>query len=73
MPALMPERLSFHRLSAALLIALACPVAASAQSSATDSETKKAEAKTLDGVSVTGSRIKRTDIETQLPITVMKK
>lgn len=73
MPALMPDRLPFHRLSAALLIALACPAVAFAQSSATDSETKKTEAKTLDGVSVTGSRIKRTDIETQLPITVMKK
>jgi iron complex outermembrane receptor protein len=73
MPALMPDRLPFHCPSAALLIALACPAVAFAQSSATDSETKKTEAKTLDGVSVTGSRIKRTDIETQLPITVMKK
>lgn len=73
MPALMSDCLTFHRLSAALLIALACPVTALAQSSTTDSDTKKAEAKTLDSVSVTGSRIKRTDIETQLPITVMKK
>ncbi|MFT4249372.1 MAG: TonB-dependent receptor [Pseudomonas sp.] len=64
----MPATLPYPgRLSAALLLALASPLAAQAQSSS-DTDTH-----TLEQVSVTGSRIKRTDIETQLPITVLKK
>ncbi|MET1024409.1 MAG: TonB-dependent receptor [Pseudoxanthomonas sp.] len=59
------------RLALALLASLCVPLSAAAQStepSATDTTTKQ-----LDKVSVTGSRIKRTDIETALPITVIKK
>ena len=52
-------------LCAGLLIAIAAPAMAQEQG-ATD-------AKTLDRVSVTGSRIKRTEIEAALPVTVIQK
>ena len=52
-------------LCAGLLIAIAAPAMAQEQA-ATD-------AKTLDKVNVTGSRIKRTEIEAALPVTVIQK
>ncbi len=58
-----------HHLSAALLLALGCPLAASAQSGSSASS----ETRTLDRVSVTGSRIQRTDVEAALPVTVIQK
>ncbi len=52
-------------LYAALLAAIAVPAAAQ--------DGSQAATTTLDKVSVTGSRIKRTDIETALPVTVIQK
>ena len=55
-----------------LAVALALAGTAAAQDTApagTDSETTR----TLDRISVTGSRIKRTDIEAALPVTVIQK
>ena len=52
-------------LYAALLAAIAVPAAAQ--------DGGQAATTTLDKVSVTGSRIKRTDIETALPVTVIQK
>ena len=60
-----------HRLCAALLVALATPAAVQAQEAATTPSTPAM--KTLDQVTVTGSRIKRTDYEAALPITVIDK
>lgn len=62
-------------LAAAIVLGLATPGIASAQADAPAALTPANESvsRTLDTVSVTGSRIKRTDIETQLPITVFKK
>lgn len=70
-----PSTITPHRLAAALLFALASPAVALAQS---DPQTPDAAAGddatiTLDRVAVTGSRIKRTDIETELPITVLSR
>ena len=53
-------------LCAALLAAIALPAAA-------QDEPASAAAKTLDKVTVTGSRIKRTDVEEALPITIIQK
>lgn len=50
-------------LCAGLMIAIAAPAVAQEQS----------QTKTLDEVTVTGSRIKRTDVETALPVTIVKK
>ena len=57
------------RLSLALLAALALP----AMAQQTDGKEVSAEAKlkTLDRLTVTGSRIQRTDIEAALPITCL--
>ena len=60
-----------HRLCAALLVALAAPVAAQAQEASKTPDTPSV--KTLDQVTVTGSRIKRTDYEAALPITIIQK
>ena len=60
-----------HRLCAALLAALAVPLAAQAQEASTTSDTSSV--KTLDRMTVTGSRIKRTDLEEALPITIIQK
>ncbi|WDS35589.1 TonB-dependent receptor [Pseudoxanthomonas sp.] len=60
-----------NRLAIALLTSLCLPAVAQAQSA--DQATPDATTKQLDKVSVTGSRIKRTDIETALPITVIKR
>ncbi len=58
-----------HTLAAAILLSLSVPGLALAQS-----ETSSAPAsKTLDTVTVTGSRIKRTDVEAALPITIVQK
>ncbi|MBP6750500.1 MAG: TonB-dependent receptor, partial [Xanthomonadaceae bacterium] len=64
----MPARakLSANRLCLALLAAMALPVAA--QDAVTASETTDG-VKTLDRISVTGTRIKRAQIEESLPIT----
>ena len=61
-----------HRLCAALLAALAVPaLPAMAQEAA--SKDAKPTVKTLDQVTVTGSRIKRVEIEQALPITSITK
>jgi len=58
-----------HTLATAILLGLSVPGLALAQS-----ETSSAPAsKTLDTVTVTGSRIKRTDVEAALPITIVQK
>ncbi len=63
-----------HHLSAALLLALGAPLAAHAQTATTSSSSSSsAEARTLDRVSVTGSRIQRTDVEAALPVTIIQK
>lgn len=54
-------------LCAGMMIAIAAPAVALAQESDT------VDTKTLDKVNVTGSRIKRTDIEAALPVTVVQK
>ena len=56
-----------HRLCAALLVALAAPVAVHAQDADTTPGTPSV--KTLDQVTVTGSRIRRADAEDAMPIT----
>ena len=68
-PSYAPTR---HRLSAALLAALVMPFAgqALAQQSSSDAE-KKEGTQTLDKVQVTGSRIKRAQIEGPSPVTVI--
>ncbi|QIL21115.1 TonB-dependent receptor [Thermomonas sp. HDW16] len=58
-----------HRLTLALLAALALP--AVAQESSTTDKTDKV--KTFEQVTVTGSRLKRTDIEEALPVTIIQK
>ncbi len=59
------KRLPKHsHLAAAIVLGLLAPGLASAQEAST---------KTLDAVTVTGSRIKRTDVETALPITIIQK
>ncbi|MGX9718745.1 TonB-dependent receptor domain-containing protein [Stenotrophomonas acidaminiphila] len=61
-----------HHLSAALLLALGSPLAAFAQTQ-TEAASPSPEARTLDRVSVTGSRIQRTDVEAALPVTIIQK
>ena len=58
-----------HRLCAALLVALAAPVAVQAQ----EASTTPPSVKTLDQITVTGSRIRRADAEESLPITSFSK
>ena len=60
-----------HRLCAALLVALAAPVAVQAQEAGSTPSTPAM--KTLDQVTVTGSRIRRADAEESLPITSFTK
>jgi iron complex outermembrane receptor protein len=59
-----------HRLTLALLAAIALP--AFAQSTTTPASTSDT-IKNLDQVTVTGSRIKRTDVEAALPVTIIQK
>lgn len=61
-----------HRLCAALLAALAAP-ALPAMAQEAGSKDAKPTVKTLDQVTVTGSRIKRVEIEQALPITSITK
>jgi len=61
-----------HHLSAALLLALGSPLAAFAQSQPTAAAASP-EARTLDKIEVTGSRIKRTDVEAAMPVTIIQK
>lgn len=70
----MPIRRSsprYHTLAAAILLGLTLPAVAIAQSDGQASSDP--QLKTLDKVTVTGSRIKRTDVETALPITIIQK
>ncbi len=60
-----------HRLAVALLASLCMPTAALAQGQS--GAVAEGQAKDLDKVTVTGSRIKRTDVEAQLPITTIQK
>jgi iron complex outermembrane receptor protein len=57
--------LKHSHLAAAIVLGLAAPGLALAQ--------EQPSTKTLDAVTVTGSRIKRTDVETALPITIIQK
>ena len=70
----MPIRRSsprYHTLAAAILLGLTLPAVALAQSDGQASSDP--ETKTLDKITVTGSRIKRTDVEAALPITIIQK
>lgn len=69
----MSSRTTLHmrRLSLALLAALTMPVMAQ-QADSKDSSTDS-KVKTLDRMTVTGSRIQRTDIEAALPITIIQR
>ena len=58
-----------RRLCIALLTALALP--AMAQQADDKTAATDAKVKTLDRLTVTGSRIQRTDIEAALPITII--
>lgn len=62
------QNLRLNLLCAALLVAIAAPAAAQEADAPSPSPTT-----TLDKVTVTGSRIKRTDVEEALPITIVKK
>ena len=59
-----------RRLCVALLTALALPAMAQ---QADDKTATDAKVKTLDRLTVTGSRIQRTDIEAALPITIIQR
>ncbi|MDO5506447.1 MAG: TonB-dependent receptor [Pseudoxanthomonas suwonensis] len=63
------QRFQRRHLSAALLAVLATPAMAQ-QSASTNQEP---QAQTLDRVAVTGSRIKRTEVEQALPVTTLQK
>ncbi len=69
----MSSRTTLHmrRLSLALLAALTMPVMAQ-QADSKDSSTDS-KVKTLDRMTVTGSRIQRTDVEAALPITIIQR
>ena len=60
-----------HRLTLALLAALALP--AMAQQAGTTETDASGKIKNLDQVTVTGSRIKRTDVETALPVAIIRR
>ena len=69
----MPARslpLKPSHLAAAIVLGLALPAVGLAQDAAPAQE---GSARTLDTVTVTGSRIKRTDVEAALPITIIQK
>ena len=69
----MPARslpLKPSHLAAAIVLGLAIPGVSLAQDAAPASGSS---ARTLDTVTVTGSRIKRTEVEAQLPVTVLQK
>ncbi len=60
-----------HRLTLALLAAIALPVMA--QQSAPAETPASSEVKNLDRMTVTGSRIKRAEVEAALPVTIIQK
>ena len=60
-----------HRLTLAMLAVLAVP--AMAQEASAQSASSDEKVRTLDQVTVTGSRIKRTDVETALPVAIIQK
>jgi iron complex outermembrane receptor protein len=60
-----------HVLASAIVLVLAAPGVAFAQSG--DADPATSTARTLDSVTVTGSRIKRTDVEAALPVTIIQK
>lgn len=60
-------------LAVAVLFALAMPGIAAAQQDRPPEQEEQRQARTLDTVRVTGSHIRRTDAETQLPITVFQR
>ena len=60
-----------HRLTLALLAALAVP--AMAQDASAQSTSSGEKVRTLDQVTVTGSRIKRAEVEAALPVTIIQK
>lgn len=60
-----------HTLAAAILLGLAAPAIAFAQSDGQGSPDP--QPRTLEKVTVTGSRIKRTDVEAALPVTIIQK
>ncbi|KAF1712603.1 TonB-dependent receptor [Pseudoxanthomonas kalamensis DSM 18571] len=62
--------MKLKRLALSLAIASACAPLMAQETTAPAEDTTS---KTLDTVTVTGSRIKRADIETQLPVTIIKK
>ncbi|MEL1263313.1 TonB-dependent receptor plug domain-containing protein [Pseudoxanthomonas putridarboris] len=64
----LPKR---HRLAMALVASLCMPAIAVAQT--TPDSSAPSAAKDMDKVTVTGSRIKRTDVEAALPITIVHK
>ena len=69
----MPSRsrpLKPSHLAVAIVLGLAVPGVGLAQEAASSTQ---GEARTLETVSVTGSRIKRTDVEAALPITIIQK
>ena len=63
---------SKHTLATAILLGLTAPGIAFAQSDNAAASPEPAS-KTLETVTVTGSRIKRTDVEAALPITIIQK
>ena len=63
--------LKHSHLAAAIVLGLVAPGVAFAQ--AASAEQPATAAKTLDAVTVTGSRIKRTEVESQLPVTVFQR
>ena len=69
----MPVRKLFKHshLAAAIVLGLVAPGIALAQASET--APPATSAKTLDAVTVTGSRIKRTEVEAALPVTIIQK
>ncbi|NLC60800.1 MAG: hypothetical protein GX761_05900, partial [Gammaproteobacteria bacterium] len=60
-------------LAVAVLFALVMPGIAAAQQDRPSAQEEQRQARTLDTVRVTGSHIRRTDAETQLPITVFQR
>ena len=65
--------LRLNLLCAALLVVIATPAAAQDAAQSSQDDDQSSPVKTLDKVTVTGSRIKRTDVEEALPITIIQK
>ena len=65
--------LRLNLLCAALLVAIAVPAAAQEAAQSAPDADQPVPVKTLKEITVTGSRIKRTDVEQALPITIIEK